>query len=91
MLKVANLDNRDLSVVELLFRRLRARIGHSRSEKDWPPTCDKYHEIGQIHTIMGCLGLLGLIVREPISVAHFWVSLTMSFPKSAGGAPISQD
>jgi hypothetical protein len=54
MLKVANLDNRDLSVVELLFRRLRARIGHSRSEKDWPPTCDKYHEIGQIHTIMGC-------------------------------------
>jgi len=36
MLKVANLDNRDLSVVELLFRRLRARIGHSRSEKDWP-------------------------------------------------------
>src|SRR6266478_6646912 len=91
-LKVENLESPRFMCRRTDISRLRARIGHSRSEKTGRPTFDAYHENGQIHTIMGCSRIARLDCPRAYQRGPFLgFSLTMSFPKSAGGTPISRD
>jgi hypothetical protein len=83
-LKVENLESPRFMCRRTDISRLRARTGHSRSEKTGPPTFDAYHETGQIHTITGCSRITRLDCPRAYDLGPFLGLVDDELPQIGG-------